>query len=309
MGRATAAIISAIAISVLAGSALASSPSAPIQPGDVARYDLAIELQVHVAPAPHTTQAPVSGDTSVLGTETITGLRRDADGSVHASVNVSLKSSGANKTVLQTVYVKVRPDGSMDAEGGANALTAQYLKTFSDAAKLYRGRILHVGDTFSHTVTAPGIIPIDVVMRATVVGQQMYRGYPTFAIQSTGSGKIDNDIQGVHAKGTFTVAGTTYVDQKDNLFIGQAVRSNVDATLAGPNGNRITSIATINLVFDSLTHAKPKAALTPAPPAVASPTPVPTPTPTPTPADEYYTPTPPAPTPAPVVNPYPTHRP
>jgi len=313
MGRATAAIISAIAISVLAGSALASSSSAPIGPGDVAKYDLAIELQVHVAPAPHTTQAPISMDTSILGTETITGLRSDPDGSVHCSVDVALRSNGASQTqnVHQTVFVKVQPDGTMDVESGGNAQIAQYLKSFSDAAKMYRGRTLHVGDVFSNTVNVPGLIPIKVETRATVVGQQMYRGYPTFAIQSTGDGKIDNDIQGMHATGTFTVAGTTYVDQKDKLFIGEAVRSNVDATVAGASGNRVNAVATINLVLNSLVHAKPKAAHTSAPAAAASPTPPPTPEPTPTPIppDQYYTPTPPAPTPSPVVNPYPTHRP
>jgi hypothetical protein len=307
MGRAIAAITSALAMAMLAGDAFAASSAPPIQPGDVAKYDLSIELQVHVAPAPHTTQAPVSIDTSVLGTETITGLRTDPDGSVHASVNVELQASGAGQSqnVRKTVYVKIQPDGSMDVEGGGNADVAQYMKTISDASKLYRDRVLHVGDSFSQTVTVPGIMPIKVVSHAKVVGQQMYRGYPTFAIQSTGSGKIDNDIQGMHATGTFNVAGTTYVDQKDKLFIGEAVRSNVDATIAGAAGNRVNAVATINLVLDSFTHGKPKQVPTAAPAAAPSPTPAQTPTPTPTPVDQYYTPTPPAPTPSPVVNPYP----
>jgi len=312
MGRAIAAITSAIAIAMLAGDAFAASspPPAPIHPGDVAKYDLSIELQVHVAPAPHTTQVPISMDTSVLGTETIKGLRVDPDGAVHASVDVALKTNGVTQTknIRKTVYVKIEPDGSMDVEGGGNADVGQYLKSMSDAAALYRGRTLHVGDTFSHTFTVPGILPVTVVSKATVVGQQMYRGYPTFAIQSTGNGKIDNDIQGLHATGTFNVAGTTYVDQKDRLFIGLAERSNVDAMVAGAAGNRVNAVATINLVLHSLTRGKAKPAATAAP-AAASPAPAPTPTPTPTPADEYYTPTPPAPTPAPVVNPYPTHRP
>lgn len=309
MGRAIAAITCAIAISMLAGDALAATPPSPLQPGDVAKYDLSIELQVHVAPAPHTTQAPVSMETSVLGTETITGLRADADGSVHASVDVALKSNAASATqnVRKTVYVKIQPDGTMDVEGGGDADIAQYMKTMSDASKLYRGRTLHVGDTFSQTVTIPGIMPIKVVSHAKVVGQQMYRGYPTYAIQSTGSGKIDTDVQGMHTTGAFNVAGTTYVDQKDRLFIGEAVRSNVDATVAGATGNRVNAVATINLVLESLTRGKPKPVKTPPPAAAASPTPAPTPTatPTPTPIDQYYTPTPPAPTPSPVVNPYP----
>jgi hypothetical protein len=307
MGRAIAAITSAIAISMLAGDALAASSAPPIQPGDVAKYDLSIELQVHVAPAPHTTQAPMSMDTSVLGTETITGLRSDPDGSVHASVNVALTSSGASQSqnVRQTLYVKIQPDGSMDVEGGGSAEIAQYMKTISDASKLYRDRVLHVGDSFSQITNVPGIMPITVVSHMKVVAAQRYRGYPTFAIQSTGSGKIDNVIQGMHATGTFNVAGTTYVDQKDKLFIGEAVRSNVDATIAGASGNRINAVATINLVLDSLTHGKPKQVPTAAPAAAPSPTPAVTPTPTPTPVDQYYTPTPPAPTPSPVVNPYP----
>ena len=315
MGRTIAALALFVAVIIVAASASASAAtSGGLAVGDVLKYDFSIQLQVHVAPAPHTTQAPVTLNSTVLGSEKITGLRSDPDGSVHASVDMIVSSAGAGQSqnTRRRLLVKVLPDGTMQPEGGEDPTLAQYLKTLGDTAKQYRHRTLHVGDSFSQTVSVPGIVPVKVTSLAKVVAQQSYRGYPTFAIQSTGTGKINDVIDGMPAAGTISVAGTAYFDQKDQLFIGEAVRSNVDATVAGAQGNRVTAIATINLILNSFTHAqkpKPGTAASPAK-AVPSPTPAASPTssPTPRPPNEYYTPTPPAPTPSPIVNPYPPSR-
>lgn len=304
---AAAAIFTGVATAAQSG-ATAARTGSPIHAGDVLKYDLAIEMQIHLAPAPHTTQAPINLETSVAGTETITGLRSDPDGSVHASVNVAVRTNTAGQTqdIERLMLLKISPDGSMQPEGDGDPGVAQYIKTIDEAAKFYRNRKLHVGDTFTQTINLPGVVAVKVVSNSKVVAERTYRGYPTFAIASTGTGNISAQIAGAPAKGTVSVAGTTYVDQRDQLLVGQAVRQNIDATVAGAAGNRITATTTINLVLDSFTHGAAIRKKPTAPPTAApSPLPAETTSPTPTPPDQYYTPTPAAPTPSPVVNPYP----
>ena len=306
MGRTIAAVACVIAAVLVARGGLAAPAAHIFHPGDVLQYDLAIELQVHVSPAPHSSQPPISADTSALGTETIRVQRADPDGSVHASVDIAVRGAGGGQDLHRTIQVKIKPDGSMTPEGGADAAVTQYISAIGDAARQYSNRTLHVGDTFAQTVSMPGVIPVKVTTQSRVVAQKTYRGYPTFAIESTGNGNIDTELAGTRAMGVVTVAGTTYIDQRDQLFIGEAMRSNVNAVVAGAQGDRVNMVATINLVLDSFTHGAVR------PPPAAAPTAAPSPTPaaspSPRPPDEYYTPTPPAPTPSPVVNPYPPLR-
>ena len=298
----------ALALS-LAASALAA-PSGFLHVGDVVRYGLSIGVNVNVAPAPNTTQPPVTVRTNVYGTETITGLRADADGSVHAKVDVALNSAGTSGTTIvdRSLLMKIAPDGSVVGEGGEDATTMQYMQALSEASRPYRNRTLYVGEKFSQTMQLPGVVPMTVNTQATVVGEKSYLGHPTFAIQSTGTGTFDTMLEGMHAKGVFDVAGTTYYDQRDRLLIGQAMRSSINAQVEGAQGNHITATTTVSLSLGSYVHGKP----TPAPVRRAAPSPSPTPTPSPSPSatptlspSQYYTPTPPAPTPAPVFSPYP----
>lgn len=298
----------ALALSV-AASALAAS-SAFLHVGDVVRYGLSIGVNVNVAPAPNTTQPPVAVKSAVYGTETITGLRSDADGSVHAKVDVSLDSAGTSGTTIvdRTLLMKITPDGSVIGEGGEDATTMQYIQALSEASRPYRNRSLYVGEKFSQTMQLPGVVPMTVNTQATVVGYKTYLGYPTYAIQSTGTGNFDTMIEGMRAKGVFDVAGTTYYDQRDRLLIGQAMRSSINAQVEGAQGNHITATTTVSLSLGSYVRGKP----TPAPVKHTAPRPSPTPAPSPSPSatptlspSQYYTPTPAAPTPAPVFSPYP----
>ena len=309
IGRALAAVVVVAIFGAFLSMTKASGNAAGmLKPGDVLTYGLSIEFQVHVSPAPHTTQPPISIASTARGTETITALSEDADGSINTSVAIALNASGSggSRSLQHVLLVKIRPDGSMEPQAGADPMTETYLKAIGDAAQMYRGRKLYVGETLDQTVTIPGAFPMKVTTKARVVSQSDYRGYPTFALQSTGTGKIDNEISGVRATGTFQVAGTTYVDQRDQLLVGSAVRSDVNALVAGAKGNSVTAVAIIDLLLDSYTHHAVKARPKAAPPTAApSPTPAsPAATPTATPASEYYTPTPPAPTPSPVVTGY-----
>lgn len=312
IGRALAAVVVVAMFGAFLSIAKASgNATGTLKPGDVLTYDLSIEFQVHVSPAPHTTQPPITVESAAKGTETITALSEDADGSINTSVAIALNASGSggSRSLQHVLLVKVKPDGSMEPQAGADPMTETYLKAIGDAAQMYRGRKLYVGETVDQTVTIPGAFPIKVTTKAKVVNQSDYRGYPTFAIQSTGTGKIDDEISGVRATGTFQVAGTTYVDQRDQLLVGSAVRSDVNALVAGAQGNRVTAVATVDLLLDSYKHHAVKTPPKAAPPTAApSPTPVasasPAAPPSATPASEYYTPTPPAPTPSPVVTGY-----
>lgn len=302
------AVASAGVALAVAAVALAASGGSFLHVGDVVTYGLSIGVDVDVAPAPHTTQPPVAVKTSVNGTETITALRTDPDGSVHARVNVVINSAGTSGTTVvdRTLLMKVSPSGAVTGEGGEDATTMEYIRALSDASAPFRNRSLYVGEKFSQTMTLPGVVPMTVTTQGEVVGLKTYLGYPTYAIQSTGTGNFDTTIQGAPAKGTFDVAGTTYYDQRDKLLIGQALRSTMNAQLAGALTNRISATTTVTIQLGSYVHGKPTAP--PVRKAVPSPTPTPSPSPSPTPTlspSQYYTPTPPAPTPAPSTMPYP----
>jgi hypothetical protein len=291
----------------------ASTPTSArgrMHPGDKLTYDLTIEFQLHTLPAPHATQPAVTLDTTAQGTETLTALRADADGTVHASFNLALQAqnNGASQALQRVMLLKIAPDGSTAMEGGGDQSTAQYLAMLSGAAKQFRGHVLHVGDVFHQTMDVPGSIPIRVESTARVTAEKMYRGYPTFAIASTGSGNVDTNYAGARMTGTVDVAGTTYFDQVDQLLVGAATRANVDLQVAGTQGGHATVVVTSNMILTSFKHGPPPTPV-PAPtatPAPASPTPAPSPSPAtaPTPSG-YYTPPPPSPSPSPPSNPYP----
>lgn len=302
-GRTIAAVAcTALALS-FAASALAAANSF-LHVGDVVKYGLSIGVTVNIAPAPKTTQQAVAVKSNVYGTETITGLRTDADGSVHAKVDVALNSAGTSGTTIvnRTLLMRIAPDGSVAGEGGEDATTMQYIQALSEASSPYRNRALYVGEKFHMSMQLPGVVPMTVDTQAAVVGEKTYLGYPTYAIQSTGTGNFDTMIEGMHAKGVFDVAGTTYYDQRDRLLIGQAMRSSINAQVSGSQGNHITATTTVSLSLGSYVHGHP----TPPPAKHAPPRPSPTPTPTPSPSpsavatygpNQYYTPTPPSGTP------------
>ena len=310
LGRTIAAIACSATVLAFAASAVGAANSF-LHVGDVVRYGLSIGVTVNIAPAPNTTQPPVAVKTNVYGTETITGLRTDADGSVHAKVEVALNSAGTSGTTIvdRTLLMRIAPDGSVAGEGGEDATTMQYIQALSEASRPYRNRTLYVGEKFSQSMQLPGVVPMTVNTQATVVGEKTYLGYPTYAIQSTGTGDFDAMIEGMHAKGVFDVAGTTYYDQRDRLLIGQAMRSSINAQVSGSQGNHITATTTVSLSLGSYAHGRP----TPAPAKRTAPSPSPTPAPSPSPSavatygpSQYYTPTPPAGTPpVPVPSTYP----
>jgi hypothetical protein len=308
MGRTIAALCAVIAAVLVSGAArgVAALPALGLHPGDNLAYDLSMEVQVHGQPLPHSTQPPYTIDTTVQGSEKITVLRADPDGSLHASMNVAfgVKSNGQSTPIQRVTLVKIAPDQSITVERGGDSSMAQYFSVISQAQKAYVGRTLHVGDVINQSVNVPGNFPVTVTTSAKVVAEKTYRGYPTFAIQVTGSAPVDVPVQSNRMKGKMTIAGTNYFDQKDQLFVGSAARVNLDATVAGPQGGHLTMVETVNVVLKSFTHGPaPLPVPTPSamPSAVSSPSGTPTPSPTPT--SGYYTPPPPSPTPSPYKTP------
>src|SRR5215469_7479005 len=175
LGRAIAAIAcSALMLSFAAGALAASNIFLHV--GDVVKYGLSIGVNVNIAPAPNTTQPPVAVKTNVYGTETITGLRTDSDGSVHAKVDVALNSAGTSGTTIvnRTLLMRIAPDGSVAGEGGEDATTMQYIQALSEASRPYRSRTLYVGEKFSQSMQLPGVVPMTVDTQATVVGEKTY---------------------------------------------------------------------------------------------------------------------------------------
>jgi hypothetical protein len=311
MGRTIAFLAAASVMSLMAGNvvpARATPPPIGLRVGDVLVYGLTIDVQIHTSPSPGSSQPPVTLDTAMQGTETMTGLRADPDGSVHARVDVTLhgKTSDQSKALQQSVLLKISPDGSVRAESGGQA-AMQYFAFIDQATNGIGRRTLHVGEVFHRSIPGASGFSTAIDTTAKVVAQQQYHGYPTFAIQSTGSAKLDTQFAGAKAVGTLSVAGTTYYDQMDDLLIGMAARTDVDAVVAGAQGGRLDFVTNVDLVLNSRQHIVPTPAPSP-PAATALPTEPPTesPSPAPAPSSGYYTPPPPSPvppTPAPPASP------
>jgi len=309
MGRKLAlstVVVAAVCIAIGIIASPASPTSIGLSVGEVLVYDLTIEVQVHGMPSAGSTAPPITLDTAMQGTETMTGLRADPDGSVHASVDLAVhgNANGQKTASEQTILLKISPDGAVNVESGGGALAQQYFSYLTQISKSYRNRTLHVGDVFHTSVPGPAGFASAIDTTAKVVGMKQFQGYPTFAIQSTGSGKLDTSTSGVRTQGTLSVAGTTYYDQADNLFVGTATRANVDAVVSGVQSGRLTVVDTTNIVLASVKHiaapapaasAMPEATPSPAGPPNPSESPTEAPTAPPTPSG-YYTPTPPAPT-------------
>jgi hypothetical protein len=296
MGRSFIAL--AVAVIAFATAAPVRSAGAGMHPGDVLVYDVALEFQNHVIPASNSSVKPISMDTTLRGTETIAARSVDADGAVHVTATVALQGSyaGLPQAVDRTIPLTVMPDGSIRADDPQDASTAQYFAYLSQASRGLAARPLHVGDSFVRDVPVPGGYVDRIRSVSKVVSESRYRGYPTFAIQSTGDADLNSQIAGARATGKVSVAGTTYYDQVDQLLVGAAVRSNVDADMTGSTTGHISAITTMNLLLASWTHkasASPSASPSPIP--TAAPSPVPSPTPAPSPTSGYYTPIPPAP--------------
>lgn len=305
IGRVTAACaMLATALLLVFGSArVQSAPQAGLKPGDTITYGVAADVTMHVVPNGQSNQAPFTAISLVRGTEALQGMRRDADGTVHArlDLNLNLSSNGQTQAVQRSLLFRVAPNGAMTMEGNTAGELAPYIDVLNQTSTLFAGRVLHVGDVFHQKFNIPGIMPIAVTSTAKVVGSGRYRGYPSFSIQTVGSGTLNSTMQGLSMRGTFDIAGTTYYDQKDRLLLGQTARTTADMHVSGPQAGHLSVAASQTLELDSVTHAAPlprvsAAPLRPSPPpAAASPTPSPaaSPQPSPTPGG-YYTPTPPA---------------
>lgn len=302
MGRSFIAIAATLVVAIIALAAVAPvrSAGAGMRPGDVLVYDIALEFQNHVIPSSSSSIKPMSMDTTMRGTETIAARSVDANGAVHVTATVALQGSyaGQPQAVDRTIPLTIMPDGSVRADDQQDAATAQYFAYLNQASRGLAARPLHVGDSFVRDVPVPGGYVDHIRSVSKVVSESKYHGYPTFAIQSTGNATLNSQIAGAQATGKISVAGTTYYDQTDQLLVGSAVRSNVDADMTGSASGHISAITTMNLLLASWTRAS-IATPSPSPSPSASPaaSPEASATPAPTPTSGYYTPTPPAATP------------
>ena len=296
----TLALLCATAGVILAASMAQAVPSTFYHPGDVLTYDIGVDVKLHVSSAQSPT--PQAFESTVNGTETISIGRADPDGSLHGNLNLALtaNTAGTSQSFARTLAFKIAPDDTTSIENGDPSMN-QYLAMLNQAHKSYGGRVLHVGDVINQTLSLPGTIPLTLTTTAKVVAQKVYRGYPTFAIQVTGTAPVDTQVQGMPTKGMLTVAGTDYYDQHDEIFVGAAVSVNGNLTVGDKSQTGHIKIAeTQDVELKSLVRGKAAPpAQTPAPAPSLTATPGPSiVTPVPIPTNGYYTPPPPSPSPS-----------
>ncbi len=253
-------------------------------PGDRLTYDVTVEAQEHSVPANADTSEEATVNSVGAGTETIVIDSVDARGRAHAGVTLDIqgRSGDAPIAIHRTVPATITPIGEILIGQSVDPLIDQALLLANQGVRDFASRTLSRGVTWRLSARAAAYpMTIEYERSAGVTGK--FRGLPTVPIASVGAGDYASPDPAQPLTASTTISGTYYYDQRDRLFIGEALRNDVLVS-SGAHGAHVNSSTTINIVLRSLERAKPPASATPAASAApsVSPTPIETPTAVPT---------------------------
>lgn len=299
-------------VTALAMCALVAAVSVPsladaphLLPGDTLTYDITIQVNERNTP-PRASTSRVRTDSSAgAGTATLEIVGVDPDGTASGNLSVEMLGFAAGQPIIvrKTVAVKVAPNGEIHPSSTIDPLIDQALALADQSIRDIAGHDVHAQPSWQWRLPAatyPMTIAFDRVLR----GEQAYQGLPTLIVQTTGSGQYAADADPVQA--SVSLAGTYYYDQRDGLFVGQAMRS--DTTVADDTAGSVDASSLVTIVLRSFTRGQQPAA-TPSPAASGETEPTPAPaTPAPTPVPNEVAPSP-YPTVTLAPSPYPTVTP
>jgi len=258
---------------------LADAPH--LLPGDKLTYDITIQVNERTAP-PRVSASKVRNDSSAgAGTATLEIVGVDPDGTANGNLSVELLGFSAGQPIIvrKTVAAKIAPNGEIHPATNIDPLFDQAIALADQSIRDLAGHDVHSQPSWQWRLPAatyPMTIEFDRVLR----GEQSYQGLPTLIVQTTGSGQYAADADPVQA--SVSLAGTYYYDQRDGLFIGQAMRS--DTNVADETSGSVDASSLITIVLRSFTRVqRPEASPSPATteseatpaPATPAPTPVP----------------------------------
>jgi len=251
-----------------------------LRAGDKLTYDISVQVQENTRAAATSTNkkpAPEAGSASAgTGTETIDVTSVDADGTAHGSLAVDMLGfTGGQPLALHTVTpVTIALSGEIRPSAAIDPLIDQTFFMINAGIRDLATHELHVGAAWRWLLPASSY-PMTIGLDRQVRGQQDYLTLPTFIVQTVGGGATGpNDP----VDATLDLAGTYYYDQRDGIFVGEALRS--DATVIGATAESADASTLVTVALRAIVRSpQPAATPTPAPAEVeASPAPTAIPT-------------------------------
>jgi hypothetical protein len=267
-------VLAAIAVSALAD-------TQHLHPGDTLTYDLTIQVQEHTSGAKGAAKRDTGQDlSSGAGTVRLDIASIDPDGTANGTLNVDLLgfAHGQPVTLRKSVPMKVTGSGEIRPSASIEPLIDQMIVLANQSVRDLATHDMHAGPSWRWQIQLqayPMTLALDRVLR----GQQLYQGLPTLVVQSIGGGQYATDADPVQA--FMNLAGTDYYDQRDGLFVGEAMRSDTIVSDTA-SGSAVDSSALVTIQLRTFTRAaevQPTPAISAgesSPAVEAPPTPVPT---------------------------------
>jgi hypothetical protein len=237
---------------IVAAVGMPSLADAPrVGPGDTFTYDVTIQVAESGARAGSKMQntEPTSG----AGTATLQILAVAADGSASGNLSVSLVGFTGNEPiqVTKSVPVTLATNGEIKQSDSIDPLLDQAIALANQSMRDIASRDVHGQPNWQWRLPSTQF-PMTVALARSLQGEQVYQGLPTLIVQTSGGGRYAVHTDPVQA--SLSMAGTDYYDQRDGLFVGQAIRT--DSTVSdAASGEHLESSTLVTIVLRSYTKA------------------------------------------------------
>ena len=271
---------------VIAG--LPSLADAPhLQPGDSFTYDITVQVSETSAQS-HSKGKPQTDSSTGAGTATLQIGTVGPDGTANGTLNIQMIGFARGQPVVlqRTLPTIVTPNGEIRPSGSIDPLIDQAIALANQSSRDIATRDVHAQPKWQWLIPSPEY-PMTISLNRSLQGEQSYQGLPTLVVQTTGGGQYAPQNDPVQA--TMSMAGTYYYDQRDGLFVGQAIRT--DSTVAdAASGTSVDASSLVTIVLRTFTRV-PTVEAAPAP-GSATPAAETSPSPTSTPVPAQVAPSP-----------------
>ena len=272
VSKPAATLAACCAIAVIAMRSLADAPH--LRAGDKLTYAISVESQQQVGTARH--PGPLSSRAGT-GTETLDIASVDSNGTAHGSLTLNMTGYDSDKplAIFKTVSVNVAPDGRIVAFSNIDPWLDQTTAIANENIRDLTARDLTNATSWVWTMVAPKA-SVSYTFNRQSRGQVMMQGLPAYAVETVGG--IDPTSVDDPSKTHVELAGTFYYDQRDRLFVGEAIRT--ESSVFNPaSGETVNTSVLVTIALRDFARGLEAAPTVSAAPEVeASPTPTAVPT-------------------------------
>ena len=276
VSKPAAALAACCTLAAIAMPSLADAPH--LRAGDTLSYDVSMQSQQSVTSNKPGQRRGASYSSAGTGTETLQIVSVDADGTAHGSMTLTVTGMQSDQPLAlnRTVSVSVSPDGRIVAAQSVDPLFDQTIMLANASIRDLAARDLGGATSWQWKLLAPNASATYTFNRVSR-GQTMFLGLPTYAVQTTGGmdAAADNDP----TQPVVAIAGTFYYDQRDRLFIGEAMRTD-SSVFDETSGVTLDSSALVTIALRAFQRGPEPQPSPSASPLEAETPPTPTPAPT-----------------------------